>query len=163
MFNVSPIAQTVDSTKRGYDGSPLPSSEAEWIQYAQKYKASGGNPPTAPSSSGEIFAKRTDTCGFPILIAKCAGKTVKLFDKNGIQGAQIDIPDGWKLEAAAFNNNQDPARNDSLLCIFHKIGAFETKENRAWTWKVPNQDKVWNAITEADVKATPLPWAKPPK
>jgi hypothetical protein len=121
-------------------------------------------PPTAPSSSGEILAIRTDTCGFPILIAKCAGKTVKLFDKNGIQGAQIDIPDGWELEAVAFNNNQDPAaRYNSLLCIFHKIGAFETKENRAWTWKVPNQDKVWNAITEADVKATPLPWAKPPK
>ena len=166
MLSVCSIAQTVGPTAKLLDGSALPSSEAGWIEAAKRY-ASGGvvapstAPSTAPGISGEIFAKRTDTCGFPIFTATCVGKTVKLFDKEGIEGYKLDIPDGWKLEAAAFNNN--PARPNSLLCQFYKVGSLGTKEYRAWDWQVPNLVTQWGAITEADGQATPQPWAKPPK
>jgi hypothetical protein len=165
MLNVCPIAQTVGPTSTLLDGSPLPSSEAGWIEYAKKY-ASGGvvAPSTAPSTSGVVFAKRTNTAGFNLLIATCEGTTIKILDANWVMGPKIDIPVGWTLESASFNSN--PARMDSLLCTFKKTDGKEPNKTVCWPWNAqdPIMKTQWLPPAPEDLQLTPgAPWPKPPK
>ena len=169
MLKVCPITQTVGPTSTLLDGSPLPSSEAGWIEYAKKY-ASGGvvapstAPSNAPSTSGVVFAKRTNTAGFNILIATCEGTTIKILDDKWVTGPKVDIPVGWTLESAAFNSN--PAKLNSLLCTFKKNDDTEPNKTVCWPWNAqdPNVRVQWFPPAPEDLQLTPgAPWPKPPK
>jgi hypothetical protein len=173
MLNVCPIAQTVGPTSTLLDGSPLPSSEAGWIEYAKKY-ASGGvvapskAPSTAPSTSGVIFARRTNTAGFNQYIATCEGTTIKILDDKWVMGRKIDIPVGWTLESAAFNENvaDNGARYNCLLVTFKKIDGTETNKPGCWLWNAqdPSLHTQWFPPAPEDLASTPgAPWPKPPK
>ena len=154
------------------DGSPLPTSDAGWIEAAKRYQSGGITPSTASSgivvstttaaSTGSIFARRTDTAGFNQFLATSTGTKIQILNGKKEKGAEIEIPTGWTLESAAFNNN--PAKGNTLLCTFKKGTEANTS---CWCWNHPTDVNLKTSFIPADaadLTATPgAPWPKPPQ
>jgi hypothetical protein len=138
-------------------GDPI-SSDADWQVLTQRGLSANSSGP------GVVFAKRTNTTGFNILIATCEGTTIKILDDKWVMGPKIDIPVGWTLESAAFNSN--PAKLNSLLCTFKKNDDTEPNKTVCWPWNAqdPNVRTQWFPPAPEDLQLTPgAPWPKPPK